>query len=147
MREQYTIRIYDSNLKSKLEKLFKDCKDIYATKNPFLVDCLVRGIEMIEKDLSSTKKASSIQDLYEDLHLTIEKLNNLIKMSEKNAKENLANLTVNQKLLSCNYNMLLGLTDNAPKKSELVEAGMYDDLPFRLGEMLEQLLNVCVKKK
>ena len=146
MNEQYTIRIYDSSIKNKLEKVYKEVKDIYATKNPFIVDCINRGLDSIMKDLTSSKKVESISELYDEMHLTVEKLDNLIKMSEKNAKENVANLTVNQKLLSCNYNMLLGLSDNAPKKVDLVEAGMYDDLPERLLEMLEDILKVYLKK-
>ena len=145
MNEQYTIRIYDSKIKNKLEKVYKEVDDLFATKNPFIVDCINRGLDSMIKDLSASKKVESISELYDEIHLTVEKLDNLIKMSEKNAKENIANLTVNQRLLSCNYNMLLGLSDNAPKKADLVEAGMYDDLPDRLLEMLEDILKVYLK--
>jgi len=146
MKDQYTIRIYDSRLANKLEKLFNDSKDIYGTKNPFFVDCITRGAETIERDLCGQKKIEDISQLYDEIHLTVEKLNNLIKLCEKNAKENIANLTVNQKLLSCNYNMLLGLSENTPKDIKYVEAGMYDDLPERLGGLLEDVLKVYLKK-
>lgn len=146
MNEQYTIRIYDSKIVKKLEKVYSDVKDLYSTKNPFVVECINRGLDSIVKDLNASKKVESISELYDEMHLTVEKLDNLIKLSERNAKENIANLTVNQKLLSCNYNMLLGLSDNAPKKADLVEAGMYDDLPERLLDMLEDILKVYLKK-
>lgn len=147
MREQYTIRIYDSRIAKRLENLFGDVKDIYTTKNPFMVDCLTRGLDEIEKDFKGQKKIENISELYDEIHKTVSKLDKLIAMSEKNAKENIANLTVNQKLLSCNYNMLLGLSDNAPKKQSLVEAGMYDDLPDRLGDLLEDILKVYLKNE
>lgn len=146
MKEQYTLRIYDSRLADKLDKIFEGNKDIYGTKNPFMVDCINRGLDAIERDLCGQRKIESIAELYDEIHLTVEKLNTLIKLCERNAKENMANLTVNQKLLSCNYNMLLGLCEDAPKKPDFVEAGMYDDLPDRFGELLEEVLKVYLKK-
>lgn len=146
MREQYTIRIYDSKLANKLERLFNENKDIYGSKNPFFVDCISRGVETIERDFNGQTTIEDISQLYNEIHLTVEKLNNLIRLCEKNAKENIANLTVNQKLLSCNYNMLLGLSAKTPKQKEYVEAGLYDDLPERLSELLEDVLKVYLKK-
>lgn len=146
MKEQYTVRIYDVNLANKLEKLFRNNKDIYGTKNPLFVDCLNRGAEAIERDLNGSKKVEDISQLFEEIACTIEKLNSLLKITEKNAKEIIANLSVNQKLLSCNYNMLLGLSENAPKKKDFVDAGMFDDLPERLEVFLEDILKVCLNK-
>lgn len=146
MKDQYTLRIYDARLAKRLDNVFESTKDVYSTKNPFMVDCINRGLEAIERDLSGQKKIESLTDIYDEIHLTVDKLNTLIKMCEKNAKENIANLTVNQKLLSSNYNMLLGLTENAPKRVDYVEAGMYDDLPDRLGDLLEEVLKVYLKQ-
>ena len=145
MKEQYTIRIYDSRIADKLENVFENNKDIYGTKNPFMVDCVNRGLEAIERDLNGETKLENLNDLYNEIHLTMSKLDNLMKLCEKNARETMANLTVNQKLLSCNYNILLGLTENLPKKREYVEAGMYDDLPERFEDLLEQVLEVYLK--
>lgn len=145
MKEQYTIRIYDSRIADKLENVFENNKDIYGTKNPFMVDCINRGLEAIERDLNGETKLENLNDLYNEIHLTMSKLDNLMKLCEKNARETMANLTVNQKLLSCNYNILLGLTENLPKKREYVEAGMYDDLPERFEDLLEQVLEVYLK--
>ncbi len=146
MKEQYTIRIYDSKIANKLERLFQQNKDIYKSKNPFLVDCVLRGVEAMQKNLGIPEDVQDVSSLYKEIHLTVEKLNNLLKLCEKNAKETIANLTVNQKLLSCNYNMLLGLSNDEKKKKDYVEAGMYDDLPERLSEFLEDILKVYLKK-
>ena len=146
MNGQFTVRVYDNKVANKIDELYENCKDIYITKNPFLVDCIRRGAETIERDLLGQKKIESISDLYEEIHLTVEKLNSLIKICERNAKENIANLTVNQKLLSCNYNMLLGLSQSAPKNKDYIEAGMFDDLPKRLETLLEDILKVYLKK-
>lgn len=143
--DQYTVRIYDTTLVNKVDEIFKKCKDIYPTKNPFLVDCILRGVETIEKDLLGEKQIESIADLFDEIHLAIEKLEKLTKLCEKNAREIIANLTVNQKLLSCNYNLLLGISEDSPKKKDFVEAGMFDDLPTRLAEFLEGLLKVYLK--
>lgn len=147
MQEQFTVRVYDSKLADKLVEVFKANKDVYPTRNHFLVDCLKRGLKTIEQDLSGQKRLENFNELFEEIHSTADRLNNLIKLSEKNTKELVANLTVNQKLISCNYNMLLGLSNNAPKSKQLVENGMYDELPERLEEFLEDILKVVLKSK
>ena len=146
MREQNTIRIYDSKLSNKLDNLFKQTKDIYGTKNPFLVECIKRGVEALERDVKGSKNIESIGELYDEIQYTISKLNNLIKLCEKSSKEIMANFAVNQKLLSCNYNLLMGLTEEAPKDKDYVEAGMYDELPERFEKLLEDILQVFLKK-
>lgn len=140
MNEQYTIRVYDTRLVSKVEELYKNCRDIYTSKNPFMVDCLVRGMEQIEKDLFGTSKTDNIDELYNEVKLTIKKLDNLLKLCEKSAKETIANIQINQRLLSCNYNMLLGLSEEKPKSKEEVDGGWCDNLPSRLEEVFEELI-------
>lgn len=146
MQEQYTVRIYDAKLVKRISDLYKRYDDFFTTKNQFLVACLTKGVETLERDLDGAKKIQNLDELYEEIHNTAERLNDLIKQSEDNAKEIVANNIVNQKLLSCNYNMLLGISDNAPRKKDFIEAGMYDDLPERLGEIFEEILKTYSKK-
>lgn len=143
---QYTVRIKDVNLAKCLDKNLKECSDLFTSQNTFIVELLRRGVDTLERDLLGKKKLSNLDDLYTEIKTTIDKLNTLLKLSEKNAKETLANLTVNQRLLSRNYNMLLGLSSDTPIKKEYVEAGMYDDLPDKLSEILEELLKVFLNK-
>ena len=146
MQEQYTVRIYDAKLVKRISDLYKRYDDFFTTKNQFLVACLTKGVETLERDLDGAKKIQNLDELYEEIHNTAERLNDLIQQSEDNAKEMVANNIVNQKLLSCNYNMLLGISDNAPRKKDFVEAGMYDDLPERLEEIFEEILKTYSKK-
>ena len=146
MQEQYTVRIYDAKLVKRISDLYKRYDDFFTTKNQFLVACLTKGVETLERDLDGAKKIQNLDELYEEIHNTAERLNDLIKQSEDNAKEMVANNIVNQKLLSCNYNMLLGISDNAPRKKDFVEAGMYDDLPERLEEIFEVIIKRYSKK-
>ena len=146
MKEHYTVRIYDKQLSDKVEGLYNKCKDLYSSQNPFLVDCISRGAELIEHDLVGENKENTIASLYDEIHLTVRKLDNLLKLCEKSAKETIANLSINQKLLSCNYNMLLGLSENNPKPKNFIENGMFDDLPERLGELLEDILKQILGK-
>ncbi len=146
MQEQYTVRLYDVRQIAKLENLYKKCKDIYSSKNPFFVDCIIRGAEAIDKDLFGTGKPDSVSGLYDEINLTMQKLDNLLKLCEKSSRETLANLKINQKLLSCNYNVLLGLSEDEPVKRDFVEGGMYDELPDRLSEILEELLEHFLNK-
>jgi len=140
MNEQYTIRVYDTRLVSKVEELYKNCRDIYTSKNPFMVDCLVRGMEVIERELFGTSETDNVDELYNEVKLTVKKLDNLLKLCEKSAKESIANIQINQRLLSSNYNMLLGLSENKPKRKEEVDGGWCDNLPTRLEEVMEELI-------
>lgn len=143
--EQYTVRIYDTSLSNKIDEIFKKCQSLYSTKNPFIADCILRGVEAIEKDLFGEKKIQNFKELFDEIRLTIEKLEKLTKLCERNTKDILANLEINQKLLSCNYNLLMGISDDNPKKKDFVEAGLFDDLPERLVNYLEDILKSNLK--
>ena len=145
MQEQYTIRVYNSRDVERIEKLFKKCQDKYRTKNPFLVDCIMRGMEDIEKEFFGVRKIETLTEMYNEIEKTLKKVDELIKMSRKNANENLSYLRVISKLLSSNYNMLIGLSTDCPKQKEYIEAGLYDDLPERLSVILEELLKTFLK--
>ena len=143
--DQYTVRIYDTLLSDRIDKLFKKTKDLYPTKNPFIAECIARGVEAIERDLFGEKNVESLNDLFDEIKLTVQKLERLTKLCEKNANEIKANVKINQKLLSCNYNLILGLAENVTPSKDVVEAGMLDDLPTRLAEFLEELLKIYNK--
>ena len=146
MQEQYTVRIYDLEIVNKIQDLQKELKPIYRSKqNPFLVDCIIKGMEVIERERLGIKNPQSLNELYDEIHKTFEKLTDLIKMCEATSKEFMANITVNQKLLTNNYNMLLGLSEEAPIDRESVEGGIYEKLPNRYEEILESLLEDVVK--
>lgn len=147
MEERITVRVYDRKLMEKLDKIYSNSKTLYKAKNPFIVDCISRGADLVEQDLFGVTNVESLGQLYEEIHQTVEKLNKLIKLSERNSKETMANLTVNQKLLATNYNMLLGLSEDVPKRKEYVEMGMYEDLPEHLEEILQELLTSISNKK
>ena len=40
----------------------------------------------------------------------------------------------------------MGLSEDIPKEPSVVETGHYDELPDRLSEMLEEILQVYLKK-
>ena len=90
MQEQYTIRVYNSKDVERIEKLFKKCQDKYRTKNPFLVDCVMRGMEDIEKEFFGVRKIETLTEIYNEIEKTLKKLDELIKMSRKNTNENLS---------------------------------------------------------
>ena len=102
-------------------------------------------MEDIEKEYFGEKKVETLTEIYDEIEKTVKRLDELVKLSEKNAKENYANLLIIQKLLSANYNMLLGISSETPKQEKYVEAGMYDKLPERLSEILEEMLRVILE--
>lgn len=147
MEERITVRVYDKKLMDRLDKIYSKSRTLYKSKNPFIVDCINRGADLVEQDLFGVTNVESLGQLYGEIHQTVEKLNKLIKLSEQSSKETMANLTVNQKLLATNYNMLLGLSEDVPKRKDYVEMGMYEDLPEHLEEILQELLTAISSKK
>lgn len=146
MREQFTIRVYDAKELRRIKTLHKDLEKNFPTTNNFLVYCLKKGLDTIEKDIRGIKSIQSFDELYEEITKTFARLNELIKISEHNTREIIANSTITQKLLCCNYNMLLGLSDKAPKSKQMVESGAYDDVPSRLDVYLGDVLDVFLKQ-
>lgn len=145
-KEQFTVRIYDSKELDKINQAYEKSKRNYSSKQSFLKECLLRGIDNVMKEQGLTNKIVDIEELFDEIHKTFENLQRLITMSEKNAKENIANLTVNRKILSCNYNMLLGISDDSPKDKDFVESGMFDDVPPRFVKLLDDILKVYLSK-
>ena len=145
MAETITIRIYQSKQKQGLEEAFVKSRNYYKSKNDFLADCLERGKRAIERDLFGVRNVQDLEELYEEIGRTTKTLNQLIKISERNAKENLAHLFVNQKLLSSNYNMMMCLGEKTPIDRDNVESGSFDGLPPRLIYELKAMLDEIKK--
>lgn len=143
---RFTIRVYDNETLEAIDRVYSKCKSIYPTLNPFLVECIKRGVDSIEKDVFGKKDLTSMSELYEEIHKTVEKLTYLINQGEINSKEIMSNLLVNQRISSCNYGMLIGLSENKPVPKRVAESGVLDDLPERLESILEELLNIKAKK-
>ena len=145
MAKTITIRIYQSKQKEGLEEAFEKSKDYFKSKNDFLAECLERGKRAIERDLFGVRNVQDLEELYDEIGRTTKTLNQLIKISERNAKENLAHLSVNQKLLSSNYNMMMCLGEKNPIDRENVESGSFDELPPRLIYELKAMLDEIKK--
>ena len=145
MAETITIRIYQSEQKKGLDKAFVKSKYYFKSKNDFLAECLERGRRAIERDLFGVRNVQDLEELYTEIGKTTKTLSQLIKLSERNAKENLAHLEVNRQLLSCNYNMILGLGDKTPITRLSAESGSFDGLPPRFKVILKSMLDEIKK--
>ena len=118
MQEQFTVRIYDVELVNKIKDLEKQLRNIYHSKrNPFLVDCIIKGMEVIERDRLGIKNPKDLKELYDEVHKTFEKLTELMRLCEVTSKECMANITINQKLLTNNSICFLVCL----KKHQLIE--------------------------
>lgn len=97
-------------------------------------------MEVIDRDRLGIKNPKGLKELYDEVHKTFEKVTKLMRLCEVTSKECMANITVNQKLLTNNYNMLLGLSEEAPIDRESVEEEIYEKLPNRFEKMLEGII-------
>ncbi len=136
---QLTMRVYNVGLINKLNKVFNICRKNYTTKNPFLVECLRRGVDDLEKAISNGETPVDVTELCAELSKNTKAINDLILLIDRKSKENKAEHKISHNLLSCNYRMLLGLSQDDPLDADFVDSGMVDDLPERFDLMLEAL--------
>ena len=87
MVETFTIRIYNSQTKKDIEESYNRCKDYYPSKNAFLMDCMVRGVFNVERDIFGIKNVKDIDLVTEDIkNVASQKFKDEYVEIEKNAK-------------------------------------------------------------
>lgn len=146
MYEQYTLRLYKGKEVDDIQDLYKQLKDLYPNKNVFLTECIRRGTETIKRDLLGAKQVKGLPEIFDEIGKTMEKLEYLIRLTEKSTKESLANIDILEKIASCNYNLLIQLAyDKPPKDEKDIEDGDFDDLPERLVDLLNKLIAPIIK--
>ena len=137
--KRYSIRIYDKKLDDRIQKVYNDLPLTFKTMNDLMKEMLDRGLRTIEKDLYN-KKENDLSSLFDEIRHTSKQLDLLLKIIEEKLGEILISHKVLQKLVGCNYNLLMGINNSAPKDNEYVEKGFYDKLPDRLKAILEEAL-------
>ena len=75
MIETFTIRVYNKQSKVDLEKSFDKCKNFFKSKNAFLMECMIRGLSVVERDIFGLDTVKDVDELYFEIKKTADTLN------------------------------------------------------------------------
>ena len=137
MKGQFTIRLYDSRIVNEIESVFKKLaqEGEVTNKNNFLAECVMRGFKEICNERSAKQNFTSLNQLGDLINSKLTHIeNSLVNLVEKKSREQLLNIELTQQILASNNRMLMGIGEDNPLLSKLVNTGMYDDLPERFSE-------------
>ena len=141
------IRIYNPYILERLNKYIDNSTTKHKSQNDLFLSLILDGLELeevLQEDyLTYANKLTSLS----------EKLSHMQEVDMKNNKSlnhTLRNiftaLSINERLLSRIYNMLLGHIENTELRKEYIEAQMYDDLPQELYELKAEIEKVYDKQ-
>jgi len=137
--QRYSIHIYDSRFVDRLENLFKRNKNLYRTLNPFLVDCLYKGVEALEQEEQNIKEMIRSGDIYNEMKRLILILNKIVDEGHEHYKESFVQEQVTQTLVHRVYSMILNQAKNNNIPYSSYEKGIFDNLPRDLERKINLL--------
>lgn len=148
-----TVRIYDTKVIEELNYLFKRNLNQYQTKNQLLVELLEIGMKEKLKEivpLAYDVKSASIPNVNGDMVGSLKQVKQLIESmhvhNQKQIEGVVAHLKMSERLSAAIYNTLLTVATNEPVTKVQVEFGLFDDVPERFEEYLNELLKEIFKE-
>lgn len=136
---QFSMRIKDENLLQLLNAVFDRLKDEYGgIRNNFLCDCIKRGCQEIVKeefDIQDVQENDSLRRIRENT----EKISDVACSLSDVIGQVYAHLQGIIALASSNQEMLVGLSENSPKLSSMIEEGFYDKQPPRITKIIQEV--------
>ena len=131
------VRLYDSRDIERLDKLWGVYKLMYTTKNQFIVDILIRGIESIENENSNIKDMVKDGNIFNELKRLTSMLDRFVDVGYEHYKESYVVSKENQTLISRLYDVIAkerGLSIDSYNR------GIFDELPEHFEEVTERLI-------
>jgi hypothetical protein len=131
---QYTVRIYDPSLISKIAKQYESEAGKYRNKNEFFTDVIELGLDAKSKKTAAAKEPRDEKD---DLYALLLKVFDYVS---KQFKTLYAKETALERLLCAVYNIAAALNNGETLFAEKIESGFYDDLPARFEKILADIM-------
>lgn len=145
MDKHYTVRVKDVSLEEQLDATYKMVKDKYFYKNDFICDCLSLGVKAyMRNELKIDKDGNSCEYLNE-IHKNNELLNQLGGYLYVQLKEIYKRVCGILALSSTNEQLLIGLSEDCPRLTELVNRGDYADAPKFVEEIMQEVADKIVE--
>ncbi|MBO5481290.1 MAG: hypothetical protein J6A63_08900 [Clostridia bacterium] len=147
-----TVRIYDTKVIEKLNYLFKKNPNQYQTKNQLLVELLEIGMQEKLKEivpLSYDVKSETVPNINGDFVGSLKQVKQLIESmhvhNQKQIEGIVAHLKMSERLSAAIYNTLLAVATDEPVTEVQINMGIFDEVPDRFEEYLNELLSLVFK--
>lgn len=130
------IRIKDENALKKLNCLYDKIKSQYGNvRNNFLCDCLNRGSERIAEEIyfQTSGKQRKKDEVSEKINESLTTIMDLVISLYAKMEAVIA-------MVASNQEMLIGLSEEAPKLTSMIKQGFYDKPPSRIEKLVNDTL-------
>ena len=134
------VRLYDSRDIERLDKLWEVYKLMYTTKNQFIVDILIRGIESIENENSNIKDMVKDGNIFNELKRLTSMLDRFVDVGYEHYKESYVVSKENQTLISRLYDVIFRIAKEKGLSIDSYNQGIFDELPEHFEEVTERLI-------
>lgn len=134
------VRLYDSRDIERLDKLWEVYKLMYTTKNQFIVDILIRGIESIENENSNIKDMVKDGNIFNELKRLTSMLDRFVDVGYEHYKESYIVSKENQTLISRLYDVIFRIAKEKGLSIDSYNRGIFDELPEHFEEVTERLI-------
>lgn len=134
------VRLYDSRDIERLDKLWDVYKLMYTTKNQFIVDILIRGIESIENENSNIKDMVKDGNIFNELKRLTSMLDRFVDVGYEHYKESYVVSKENQTLISRLYDVIFRIAKEKGLSIDSYNRGIFDELPEHFEEVTERLI-------
>ena len=94
------VRLYDSRVIDRLDDLWKKHERLYTTKNAFICDLLLRGIESVENEMSNVKEMQRDGNIFKEMKRLTSLLDRFVDVGYEHYKESYVIGKENQTLIS-----------------------------------------------
>jgi methionyl-tRNA synthetase len=145
--KHYTVRIKNVTLDGLVDRTFKMVQDRYQYKNDFMCDCLELGVKAyLKRELNIEKDGkSSENEFVNEIHKNNELLNEMGKYLYVQLREIYKKVCGILALSSTNEQLLVGLSEDSPRLTELVNRGVYTDAPEFIEDLMEEVASKIVE--
>lgn len=145
--KHYTVRFKNKETADLINETFQKtrCK-FNGVKNAFLCECINRGVKSLRYEFLGHKEVECAEQIICQIQNNSDKINEFATCVLEMLNQIYANLKGILALSSSNQEMLIGLSEESPKLTSMVEDGFYDTIPKRVVCVIEELLKSLGEK-
>lgn len=134
------VRIYDSRVINRLDDMWDSMKSLYTTKNMFMVDLIIRGLESAESERENKKVLFESGNIFKELKRLTSLIDRVVDLGVENYKESFIVGKENQTLISRLYHVIFQLAKDKGISIEKYNEGFFDELPENFEDITQSLI-------
>lgn len=134
------VRIYDSRVINRLDDMWDSVKSLYTTKNMFMVDLIIRGLESAESERENKKALFESGNIFKELKRLTSLIDRVVDLGVENYRESFIVGKENQTLISRLYHVIFQLAKDKGISIEKYNEGFFDELPENFEDITQSLI-------